>query len=76
MSKISEKRRGKAQIFSLSQNLDVILRFLALFYSFTLSQTSPAPCVLMDKRGFKEDLRIEYGFRDKMLSKGLILRKD
>lgn len=30
----------------------------------------------MDKRGFKEALRIEHGFRDKMLSKGLILDKD
>lgn len=30
----------------------------------------------MDKRGFKEALRIEYGFRDKMLSRGLILDKD
>lgn len=50
--------------------------FLVLFYSFTLSQTWPTACVLTDKRGFKEALRIEYGFRDKMLSKGLILDKD
>lgn len=68
--------RGKTVICSSSQNVDVILRFFWSHFIASHFLRPPTACVVMDKRGFKEALRIEYGFRDKMLSKGLILDKD